>query len=219
MSIREAIRRVQRDPSRELGQSRRPEGYRGGTLFAIVRLGSNLGTKPPLNMAHDISSPYYLVHHRVRPIGPAPDVVASALRVGPVHIDYPPVPSNFAIGSSGYSAKRELDAWAIMAKYPPYAYVLITQDSAGHWWIVPAPMRRLIVSLPSISSLPMSFAFEHIVAQEGPGYTLARDPIITSPTSTAGQITQATFSLAANKKIVLDWIGDENKYRAIQMEC
>ncbi|GIV52470.1 MAG: hypothetical protein KatS3mg038_2991 [Candidatus Kapaibacterium sp.] len=124
-----------------------------------------------------------------------------------MHIDYPPVPSNFAIGSSGYSAKRELDAWAIMAKYPPYAYVLITQDSAGHWWIVPAPMRRLIVSLPSISSLPLSFAFEHIVAQEGQVMRWHAILLITIRRAVAGQNHQSHILLLAEQKDSsrLDW--------------
>ncbi|GIV49863.1 MAG: hypothetical protein KatS3mg038_1649 [Candidatus Kapaibacterium sp.] len=220
MSIREAIRRVQRDPSRELGQSRRPEGYRGGTVLAAVRMSFSILSKPPLNQPHDITAPYYFVRHTLRVIGPTPTTIATAVQsASSSNFDFPQFPSDFESGSSGYSAKREIDAWAIMAVYPKWTLVFATQDVAGHWWIVPLPLRRLIVSLPLVDTLPLDVNYEHILAQEGTGYALPRDPAITDPASRAARITESSFLLTANKKIVLDWTGSNIDYRAIQMEC
>ncbi|GIV52337.1 MAG: hypothetical protein KatS3mg038_2858 [Candidatus Kapaibacterium sp.] len=105
MSIREAIRRVQRDPSRELGQSRRPEGYRGGTVLARVRMSTfqQSCTKPPLNQPHDIHRAILLscgtsvrVHRARTPNkGNQPLLFSQA---SSSNFDFPQFPSDFDSG-------------------------------------------------------------------------------------------------------------------------
>ncbi|GIV51564.1 MAG: hypothetical protein KatS3mg038_2085 [Candidatus Kapaibacterium sp.] len=156
MSLREALRRVQRDPSRELGQSRRPEGYRGGTVLAAVRMSFSILSKPPLNQPHDIHRAILLcAAHATRHRADSNNNSHCCSVSQQQQFRFPSISKRFCEWSSGYSAKREIDAWAIMAVYPKWTLVFATQDVAGHWWIVPLPLRRLIVSLPLVDTLPL----------------------------------------------------------------